>query len=261
MPPTPTIPPKEPPPSRWEFPPTENLDSDFVGVGGDLYPGTLLEAYRRGIFAMPVSLSKRAAKAAPARTPPARTPPAKTPPTKTRQQPTLGWWSPNPRGVLVPKDIHQSRSLKRSRRRFRVTVDLEFEAVVAGCRAAHSKGVWLTPEMQQAYKTLFELGWAHSIEVWEPPGQLAGGLFGIAIGQLFVGESMFSATTDASKTAMATLAEAMADQPGSLIDVQWRTRHLASLGVTEISRAAYEARISELVKLPPLKFFRQPAHP
>ncbi len=246
--PTPRNPPIEPPPSRWEFPSTENLDSDFVGVGGDLHPGTLLEAYRRGIFAMPVSLGKKAAEQ----------PPAKTPSPKSHPQLTLGWWSPNPRGVLVPKDIHLSRSLKRSRRRFKVTVDLEFEAVVAGCRAAHSKGVWLTPEMQQAYKSLFDLGWAHSIEVWEPQGQLVGGLFGIAIGQLFTGESMFSAATDASKTAMAALAESMSDQPGSLIDVQWQTRHLKSLGVTEISRADYEARIAELVKLPPLKLFCQP---
>jgi len=242
-------PPIEPSPSRWEFPSTKGMDGDFLSVGADLDPGTLLEAYRAGIFPMPIELAEDVAKSGSAGAGPPGLP----------KSVTLGWWSPNLRGVLLPENMRQTRSLRRSRRRYRVTVDLEFSAVVEGCRSAHSEGAWITDELQAAYETLHKLGWAHSVEVWTPNRQLVGGLYGIAIGQLFVGESMFTAATDASKVALATLAESMAEEPGSLIDTQWLTKHLKSLGATAIQRQDYEARIAQLVGRPPLKFFIPPA--
>jgi len=272
--------PTEPSPSRWEFPSTEGIDSDLIGVGADLEPGTLLEAYRQGIFPMPLELAEDTPTELAEETPTtlAEDPPttlaeetpttlAEDTPTELAEDPTspyspspseattLAWWSPNPRGVLFPQDMRQSRSLKRSKRRYRVTVDLEFAAVVEACRAAHPQGSWITDEMQTAYETLHKLGWAHSVETWTFAGGLVGGLYGLTIGQLFVGESMFTIETDASKVALATLAEDMAEEPGSLIDTQWLTTHLASLGATEIARPAYEAKIAELVCGPPLKFF------
>ena len=241
--------PIEPPSSSWQFPATANLNHDLIGVGADLDPATLLEAYRTGIFPMPFELAGDDAPV-PASLAAARA-----------SQPgnwALGWWSPRQRGVLVPQDMRQTKSLRRSRKRYRITVDLEFAAVVEGCALAHTEGVWLTTEMQQAYLALHKLGWAHSVEVWTPDGQLAGGLYGIAIGQLFIGESMFAAATDASKVALAALAEGMAEESDSLIDTQWLTDHLESLGATAMSRAAYEARIAQLVNQPPLGFFVPP---
>lgn len=248
--------PTEPSPSRWEFPSTQGIDSDLIGIGADLEPGTLLEAYRQGIFPMPTELCQDAPTepTKDAATELARDTTSPNSPSR-KEASVLAWWSPDPRGVLFPQDMHQSRSLKRSKRRYRVTVDLEFAAVVEACRAAHPKGLWITDEMQGAYEILHKLGWAHSVETWTPAGDLVGGLYGLMIGQLFVGESMFTIETDASKMALATLAENMAEEPGSLIDTQWLTAHLASLGATEITRASYEAKIAELVWGPPLKFF------
>ena len=251
--------PIEPPSSNWQFPATADLNHDLVGVGADLDPATLLEAYRTGIFPMPFEAAGDAGSM------PAGQPAAAADTniaTARANQPgnwLLGWWSPRQRGVLIPQDMRQTRSLRRSRKRYRITVDLEFAAVVEGCALAHTEGVWLTTEMQQAYLALHKLGWAHSVEAWTPDGQLAGGLYGIAIGQLFIGESMFAAATDASKVALAALAEGLAKEPDSLIDTQWLTDHLESLGATSMPRAAYEARIAQLVSQPPLKFFVPPA--
>lgn len=165
--------------------------------------------------------------------------------------PPLGWWSPVRRGVLLPGDLHTSRSLRRSLRRFRVTADRCFDAVVAGCADPSREGRWITPEVAAAYGRLHRLGWAHSVEVWAGE-ELVGGLYGVAVGGLFAGESMFSRERDASKTALHALcAHWFGDgEPDRLVDVQWQTPHLASLGVREVDRAEYAARLARAVVLP-----------
>ena len=205
--------PIEPPPTPWhlsarETPPGE----DLVGVGADLAPGTILQAYREGIFPMGVG-------------------PAGAPP--------LGWWSPDPRGVLLPGDLHVSRSLRRSARRFETTIDTAFAEVVAGCADPRRDGAWITPEVAEAYQELHRLGWAHSVEVWRD-GELVGGLYGLAVGRLFAAESKFHRATDASKVAVVRLVEVLSEdgRPWAL-DVQWNTPHLAGLGVREVGRTAY----------------------
>lgn len=199
---------------------------DLVGVGADLEPGTILAAYRNGLFPMGVGVDG-------------------TEP--------LGWWSPDPRGILLPGDFHASRSLRRSRRQFQIRYDTAFDEVVAGCASPERTGRWITPQFQQAYRRLHDLGWAHSVEVWRE-GDLVGGLYGLAIGRLFAAESKFHQVSDASKTAVAALTELM-DEDGQpwVIDVQWRTEHLASLGVREVRRSTYLpiVRSAVLGGLPP----------
>lgn len=215
--------PAEPPPTTWQIPTPRRTDAEgLVGVGADLAPGTMLAAYRSGVFPMPV-------------------------------QGVLGWFSPDPRAVLPVDAVHASRSLTRSRRRFQVRIDSAFEAVVVACADPARPGGWITPEMVAAYGALHELGWAHSIEVWTPEGRLAGGLFGIAIGGLFAAESKFHHDTGASKVAVVALAELVAaagDGRDRLVDVQWSSDHLATLGVIEISRAAYLRRLQVALTLP-----------
>jgi leucyl/phenylalanyl-tRNA--protein transferase len=203
-----------PPPSRFVFDATGADDGeDLVVVGADLAPGTVLEAYARGLFPMGLGHSGSA---------------------------PLGWWSPDPRGVLRPGDLHVSRSLRRSLRHFQVCVDTDFAGVVEGCADPSRSGRWITPEIVAAYTELHRLGWAHSIEVTRD-GRLVGGLYGMAIGGLFAGESMFHRETDASKAAIAGLVDIVAADGDArrIIDVQWRTPHLATLGVTEVPRSAY----------------------
>lgn len=203
--------PIEPPPTPW------HLDvglarpgEDLIGVGADLEPGTLLAAYRSGIF--PMGLGPRGGG-------------------------VMGWWSPDPRGVLFPRDLRVSRSLRRSVRTFEFRVDTAFEEVVDACAAPGRTGRWITPSIARAYGELHRLGWAHSVETWRD-GELVGGLYGVAIGGLFAGESMFHRVTDASKAALVHLVGLVSPTDG-LIDVQWRTDHLATLGVTEVTRTAY----------------------
>jgi len=217
--------PTEPPPSRWQL----DLDQatpqdDLVGLGADLEPGTLLMAYRGGLFPMGVGEDGNA--------------------------PT-GWWSPDPRGVLLPGDVRISRSLRKSLRRFDIRVDTAFSAVMAACGDPSRPGCWITPAITEAYTRLHELGWAHSVEAWRG-GELAGGLYGLALGGLFAGESMFHRVTDASKCALVGLSDLVfADgDPRRLIDVQWATPHLSSLGVTEIARSDYVARLGRSLSLP-----------
>ncbi len=209
--------PVEPPPTAWRIPSPRRTDAEgLVGVGADLAPGTMLAAYRSGAFPMPVGRA-------------------------------LGWFSPDPRAVLPADDVHVSRSLARSRRRFEMRVDTAFGQVVAACGDRSRPGGWITPAMASAYDALHELGWAHSVEVWSADDELAGGLFGIAIGGLFAAESKFHRTTDASKVAVAALADLVAaagDASRRLIDVQWSSPHLASLGVVEITRATYLRRLA-----------------
>ena len=209
---------------------------DLVAVGGDLAPETLVEAYRAGFFPMGLGGGGRG---------------------------PLGWWSPDPRGVLVPERVHVSRSLARSLRRFEVRVDTAFADVVAGCADPSRPGAWITPEVAAAYQRLHRLGWAHSVEVFE--GQdLVGGLYGVSVGGLFAAESKFHRVTDASKAAVVALADLVrADGArGRLIDVQWRTDHLATLGVEEVERPVYAALLRAASALPvPAVFSARPERP
>jgi leucyl/phenylalanyl-tRNA--protein transferase len=161
----------------------------------------------------------------------------------------LLWWSPMRRGVLVPGDIRISRSLSRSVRRLTVTVDESFEEVIDACADPTRPGSWIDSSIRDAYVRMHELGWAHSVETRAADGTLVGGLYGLSIGALFAGESMFHRTTDASKVALVFLAGLVGVD--GLIDTQWSTPHLASLGVTEWSRERYLDRIATLVDRPP----------
>jgi len=217
--------PIEPPPSRWQL----DLDAatpgdDLVGIGADLEPGTVLLAYRTGLF--PMGLGDDG-------------------------NPPTGWWSPDPRGVLLPGDVKISRSLRRSLRHFDIRVDTAFPEVMAGCADPSRDGSWITPAITAAYTHLYELGWAHSVEAWRG-GELLGGLYGLALGGIFAGESMFHRATDASKCALVGLADLVFEDgdPDRVIDVQWATPHLASLGVSEISRDDYVARLGRSLSLP-----------
>ena len=217
--------PIEPPPSRWQLDLGQATpQDDLVGIGADLEPGTLLMAYRAGLFPMGVGDDGTA--------------------------PT-GWWSPDPRGVLLSGRLRVTRSLRKSRRRFELRVDTAFPEVVAGCADPRRDGGWITPELIAAYTRLYELGWAHSVETWQD-GELVGGLYGLAVGGLFAGESMFHRATDASKVALVGLTELVFAGPerGRMIDVQWATPHLASLGVTEIPRSDYISRLGRCLALP-----------
>ena len=222
--------PIEPPPSSVAFPPASEADEHGrVFVGGDLEPGTLLRAYRSGLFPMRLGDGR------------------------------LAWWCPEPRGILRPEDLRISGSLARAQRRFEIRVDSAFEAVIAAC-AEREEGeyVWITEEIQTAYLELHRLGWAHSVEAWAPAddgsAELVGGLYGVAIGGVFAGESMFHRRRDASKVALVHLVELLREgssPPASrIIDVQWLTPHLASLGAVEIGRARYLAELPRVLAQP-----------
>ena len=170
----------------------------------------------------------------------------------------IGWWSPDPRGVLEPDQIHVSRSMSRIIDRYEIRVDTEFEAVLDGCADPARPHGWIDDRIRDAYLHLHRLGWCHSVEAWRDE-QLAGGLYGLAIGGLFAGESMFSNETNGSKAALIGLArgldQGMSDGSGRLIDVQWCTKHLASMGVTEISRRQYHQRLVEVLAMEPSPMF------
>lgn len=204
--------------------PPDDAD-DLVAVGADLEPGTVLAAYRLGLFPMPV-------------------------------EDTIGWWSPCRRGVLELGDLKVSRSLAQSVRRFEIRVDTAFDEVIAGCADPSRDGGWIDADILSAYRRLHDLGWAHSIETWHE-GELVGGLYGLAIGGLFAGESMFSRRRDASKVALVGLVELLSDGEDRLIDTQWKTPHLATLGVSEIDRATYLGRLPALLEAPlPARFLK-----
>jgi leucyl/phenylalanyl-tRNA---protein transferase len=210
----------EPPPSQWAFPGPGRFDpdDDLVAAGADLAPGTLLAAYRRGLFPMPSG---------------------------RRGDPML-WFSPVRRGVLPLDRLRVSRSLRRSVRRFEIRVDGAFGQVIDACADPRRPAGWIDPSIRAAYVELHRLGWAHSVEAWRD-GRLAGGLYGVSIGGLFAGESMFHRETDASKVALVALVGLLRDAPDEprLLDVQWRTPHLASLGCVEVSRRDYLDRLPE----------------
>ena len=166
----------------------------------------------------------------------------------------LAWWSPDPRGIIPLDGLRVSRSLRRSCRRFDVTVDTSFEAVMGACGDPRRPDGWIDTSFIAAYTHLHELGWAHSIEVWtrdEQP-ELAGGLYGLAIGGLFAGESMFHKKTDASKVALVALVDRLQQGGGTLLDVQWPTNHLETLGAIEITKTEYLKRLKKATNAPQL---------
>jgi leucyl/phenylalanyl-tRNA--protein transferase len=212
--------PIDPPPTRWRLPAAWTADAQgLVGIGADLEPGTLLAGYRLGLFPMPVSRRR------------------------------LGWWSPDPRGVLPLDALEVSRSLRRSVRRYELRVDTAFRLVVEACGRPGRPGGWITPGIVNAYAELHELGWAHSVEAWSDE-RLVGGLYGVAVGGLFAGESMFSDSVDASKVALVGLVQHLVASDMTLLDVQWRTDHLARLGVVDIPRLRYLQLLGEAVAGP-----------
>lgn len=218
--------PIEPPPSPWILPdPSGGPSFNPITVGADLEAGTLLSAYRSGLFPMPVTRRK------------------------------VGWWSPDPRGILPLGSLKVSRSLRKSCTRFEIRIDTAFETVIDSCADPARPHGWIDGRIRDAYCRLHELGWAHSVEAWNEDGQLAGGLYGVAIGGLFAGESMFHRETDASKVALVGLVEVLKTGPAAsegvaLLDVQWSTEHLESLGTIEIPRDLYLARLALAIEAP-----------
>ncbi|MGA8845566.1 MAG: leucyl/phenylalanyl-tRNA--protein transferase [Nocardioides sp.] len=229
--------PVEPPGSPWVFADIDEADADedLVAIGADLEPGTVLSAYRRGLFPMPFE-------------------------TRRGSREPMGWWSPVRRGVLGLDDLHVSRSLRRSTLDFEIRIDTAFAEVVDACADPRRPHGWIDERVRRAYGGLHALGWAHSVETWRD-GRLEGGLYGLAIGGLFAGESMFHRSRDASKVALVGLVEALRDEHAALrlIDVQWQTEHLASLGVREIARSEYLEQLGDLLALPlPAPFSSRP---
>lgn len=216
---------------RWlgpddPFPPLEMALAEpngLLAIGRTLSVPTLLDAYARGIF-----------------------------PWFNRDEPIL-WWSPDPRMVLVPGELHVSRSLARRMRRggYDVTADRAFDQVIRACAEPRDgeSGTWISERMIRAYRRLHEAGFAHSVETWIDD-ELAGGLYGVAIGRAFFGESMFTRRTDASKIAFVTLVRQLERWEFGLIDCQMRTGHLVSLGAREIPRREFAARLRALVREP-----------
>jgi leucyl/phenylalanyl-tRNA--protein transferase len=164
----------------------------------------------------------------------------------------MAWFSPDPRGIVPLEDFRPGRSLRRSARRYAVSLDRAFDDVVAGCADPRRPGGWITPEVRAAYVRLHALGWAHSIEVWDADGTLAGGLYGVEIGGLFAAESKFHVRTDASKVALVALVERLREAGGErLLDVQWTTPHLDTLGARDIARPEYLRRLAAALPAPP----------
>jgi leucyl/phenylalanyl-tRNA---protein transferase len=208
------------------FPPVEKAlksPNGLLCAGGDLSPARLVAAYSRGIF-----------------------------PWFSEGDPIL-WWSPDPRMVLFPGELKVSRSLRKSLERgvYETRVDTAFREVIAQCAAPRDgqSGTWILPEMVDAYTRLHELGFAHSVESWRE-GELVGGLYGVALGRVFFGESMFSREPDASKVALVRLVERLRAESCELIDCQQATPHLASLGAREIGRAEFAKRVQDSIQYP-----------
>jgi len=203
--------------SRWRFPHfSEWPGDDLIIAGADLEPATLIAAYRNGIFPMALSNSK-----------------------------VLGWWSPDPRGIVPLDQLRVTRSMRQSDKQYEVRVDTCFVDVVGGCANPLRKDGWITGAFIRAYTRLHELGWAHSVEVFDRDGQLAGGLYGVRVERLFAGESMFNVRRDASKVALMALVQLMLDTGMTLLDVQWRTDHLDSLGAIGVARERYLVLLAE----------------
>ncbi|NEA33183.1 leucyl/phenylalanyl-tRNA--protein transferase [Streptomyces sp. SID13031] len=206
----------------WDFPPVAVAGpSDVVAAGADLEPGTVLAAYRRGLFPMPDSHGP------------------------------LLWWSPVDRGVIDVEDFTPSRSLRRARQRFEIRVNTAFDEVLRACADPRRPGSWIDEDIIASYTRLHQLGWVHSVEAWDGD-ELAGGLYGVAIGGLFAGESMFHRKTDGSKAAVAGLVELLSDKYAAhrVLDIQWVTSHLATLGAVAIPRENYIERLERALAYP-----------
>ena len=209
--------------SHSSFPPVENAlrePNGLLAVGGDLSPQRLLEAYSKGIF-----------------------------PWFNADEPIL-WWSPNPRMVLFPEEIKISRSLRKTLKKdhYQIRTDGSFTQVMHACASSRKgqTGTWIHPEMIAAYTALHDMGLAHCVETWMD-GELVGGLYGVALGQVFFGESMFSRVSDASKIALVHLAKQLQRWKFGLIDCQVKTGHLTSLGAREIPRSEFSQQLDRLI--------------
>lgn len=213
---------REPPPTPYVLPDPMACEpsQDVVALGADLEPGTLLAAYRTGLFPMPVNPGKRRSK--------------------------IAWYSPDPRGVIPLDGLVVSKSLRASRRKYEVRVNTAFREVMERCADPDRDGRWITTEFVDAYVRLAELGWAHSVETYLD-GELVGGLYGIRINRFFAGESMFHTATDASKVALVHLVGCLNACGAELLDTQWLTPHLASLGGIEVSRERYVQLLADAV--------------
>lgn len=209
-----------PPPSSWSFPDPRAYDDDIICIGGDLEPATLFEAYTHGLFPMATDG-------------------------------VMAWWSPVRRGVLPLDGLRVTRSMRQSAKHFEVRVDTAFEAVIDACADPRRTGGWIDDQIRSSYVRMHELGWAHSVEAWRD-GELAGGLYGVAIAGMFAGESMFSRARDASKVALMGLVDLLSDEYAGwrVLDTQWQTAHLATLGVIEIPREEYLRRLDRSLEIP-----------
>jgi leucyl/phenylalanyl-tRNA---protein transferase len=221
--------PVHPGPNRWSLQSPEDDDGELIALGADLEPSTLLAAYARGLFPMRIE----------------------------RGGP-IGWWSPQPRGLISLRadGLHVGRSLRRACNRFEILVDTAFDEVIRRCADPSRPNGWIDDEFIAAYTRLHDMGWAHSVEAWTKPEsgepELAGGLYGVAIGGLFAAESKFHHVTDASKVAVVGLVQRLRGGGGLLLDVQWCTDHLASLGATEVPRTEYLRMLTDAVRAPQL---------
>jgi leucyl/phenylalanyl-tRNA--protein transferase len=202
---------KPPTECRWEFPSPELWpdDDDIVAAGADLETDTLLYAYAHGMF--PMFINKR----------------------------NLAWWSPVDRGVIPLDGLRITRSMRKSAQKFTCTINQAFTEVMTLCGSMRTDGNWITREFIDAYSKLHDEGHAHSVEVWNEAGELVGGLYGVRINRFFAGESMFHIQTDASKVALMHLVELMTLDGMELLDTQWRTEHLETLGCIAIPREEY----------------------
>ena len=212
--------------SVWDFPTPEQMPKDdLVTLGADLKPETLIDSYKHGIFPMHLQIENKR---------------------------EIGWWSPQQRGILPLDKINISSSLKKSMKKYFVTFDQDFDAVIEGCGDDKRPKGWINKDIKIAYKKLFDLGYVHSVEVWNKKDELVGGLYGVEVNGLFAGESMFHKQTDASKTAMVYLVNQLKEAGGERIfDVQWQTPHLKSMGVIKISRAKYISLLPEVMNTTP----------
>lgn len=212
-------------PEQLWFPETQQALDDpngLLALGGDLSPERLLLGYRKGIF-----------------------------PWFSEDQPIL-WWSPDPRCVIFPQELHISGSMRRTLNRgyFSVTLDRAFGEVISGCADTREEGTWITADVKQAYRRLHRLGKAHSFEVWNPQGEVVGGLYGVAIGRCFFGESMYAIETNASKVAFIHCVRQLAAWGYQLLDCQIENPHLRSLGARLISRREFLSILNEQIDIP-----------
>ena len=202
----------------WVFPPAESADEyGVVGIGADLEPETILAGYSQGLFPMPLEPNGR-----------------------------IAWWSPDPRAI-IPLDMHVSRSLARSMRKFNFSINKAFRDVMEACADPSRPHGWIDAQVLEAYTRLHELGWAHSVECWNEAGELVGGVYGVGIGAMFAGESMFHRETDASKAALVHLTQNLKQNGIELFDVQWMTPHLESLGAVDLPRSEYLNRLADAI--------------